>query len=292
MSYIDMALSLNVNRLKSWGCAMGEFWTKLVNLLFAGFSKNAFYRSLLFGIFFSIVMTLIIGSIEKVFSISKDFPYIGVDTQKYWVGIVFVSLSLLFTIPGYMSEINTRDDFLTPLRKNLVGFWQVRTQSWRIEKEEIDFGWVVSHCTIGIEQLSGKLIIHFDISDSDLFKNQSIDITATTFSFDGPTRKLIYFYEAEFELLNPIGEGGDQITKVDFPFLGVLKMVIDNEKVDFMEGHWYDINNGVYFLARRMKQLAGLDQLRTAVENGAVTFGGALEFKRLKSLPGMPAHSE
>jgi hypothetical protein len=48
-----------------------------------------------------------------------------------------------------------------------------------------------------------------------------------------------------------------------------------------------DINNGIYFLARRIKPLIGFDELSAAVENGTVTFGGALEFKRVKGLPGM-----
>jgi hypothetical protein len=54
-----------------------------------------------------------------------------------------------------------------------------------------------------------------------------------------------------------------------------------------MEGHWYDINNGIYSLARRMKSLSGFKELSVAVENGTVTFGGALEFKRVKVLPGI-----
>src|SRR5258708_35919497 len=43
----------------------------------------------------------------------------------YWVGIIFVTFALLFAILGYLSELNARDDLLTPLRRELVGFWQV-----------------------------------------------------------------------------------------------------------------------------------------------------------------------
>jgi hypothetical protein len=163
-----------------------------------------------------------------------------------------------------------------------VGIWEVRTQSWAIEEGKIDFVWVTSHCTIGIEQISGKLLMHFDLTNSDVFKDQQIDITATAFSFDGANRKLVYFYETELELKKPVGTPPDVVTKIQFPFLGVLKIEFVNDKVDCMTGHWYDINNGIYHLARRMGPLSGLTELSRAVENGAATFGGSLEFRRIK----------
>jgi monoterpene epsilon-lactone hydrolase len=190
--------------------------------------------------------------------------------------------ALLFAILGYLSQLNARDDLLTPLRRKLVGIWQVRTQSWRIEPGKIEFGWVVSHCAIRIEPIGGKLLLRFDLSNSDVFKDQKIEITTTAFSFDGANRKLVYFYETVLELKEPVGSPPDQISKIDFPFLGVLKIEFDeNEKVNFMSGHWYDINNGIYSLARRMNNLQGITELSDAVEHGAVTFGGVIEFRRL-----------
>lgn len=232
-------------------------------------------------------MTLIIGSIERVFVFTSSIPYITVESQTYWVGILFVSFSLLFAFLGYFSELNARDDLLTPLRKKLVGFWEVRSQSWRIEGGKIALSCVVSHCTIGIEQVSGKLLMHFDISNSDVFKDQSVDITATTFTYAGEPRKLIYFYEAQLQLKTPVGEGAEQTNKVEFPFLGVLRLVFDNEEINVMDGYWYDVDNVIYGLARRIKSLAGYQELAAAVEKGAVTFRGVLQFRRLKALPGM-----
>jgi hypothetical protein len=163
-----------------------------------------------------------------------------------------------------------------------VGFWEVRSQTWTIEQGKIEFGWAVSHCSIDIEQLSGKLLMHFELSNSDVFKDQKIDITATSFSFNGVTRKLVYFYETELDLRRPLGTPPDQIAKLDFPFLGVLTIKFDNERINYMSGRWYDVNNGIYNLARRMGPLIGFQELQQAVENGAVTFGGVLEFKRLQ----------
>jgi hypothetical protein len=266
---------------------MDDFLKKLTEFFVSGLGKNAFYRSLSFGILFSIIMTLIIGGIEGVFEFTPAFPYITVASYVYWVGIVFVSFSLLFGFLGYLSELNARDDLLTPLRKELVGYWRVRSQSWKIEQKKIEFGWAVSYCTIGIEQLGGKLLLHFEIRDSDVFKNQNFDITATAFSFDGVNRKLVYFHEPELELKEPVGIPPDQITKIQFPFLGVLKIQFENEKVNSMNGYWYDVNNGIYNVARRMGPLTGFNELRAAVENGAVTFGGFLEFTRLKPPSGI-----
>jgi hypothetical protein len=174
---------------------MGDLLKTVVDFFVSGIARNTFYRSLSFGILFAIIITLVIGGIEKVFVFNKEFPYFTVTSQTYWLGIIFVSFALLLAILGYLSELNTRDDLLTPLRKELVGFWEVRSQSWRIDRGKIEYGWIVSHCTIGIEQLGGKLLMHFDLSNSDVFRDQDINVTATAFSFDGAVRKLIYFYE-------------------------------------------------------------------------------------------------
>ncbi|MCP9626932.1 hypothetical protein NML43_07530 [Rhodopseudomonas palustris] len=265
---------------------LNELW-KLIAEFIRGSYKNAFYRSLSLGIIFSIVMTLIIGSIEKVFVLSKDPPYFTVVDQVYWVGIVFVSFAILFAFLGYLSELNARDDLLTPLRKQLIGVWDVRSESWTIQDSRIEFGWVKSTCTIGIEPLGGKLLIRFDVRNSDIFRDTKIDVTTTAFSFDGVRRKLIYFYEAELDLLEPIGMPPDQVSKVGFPFLGVLQLNFDNEKINSMTGYWYDINNSVFNLARRIDALTGFDELSLAVEKGAVTFGGRLEFSRVEPPPGM-----
>jgi hypothetical protein len=61
----------------------------------------------------------------------------------------------------------------------------------------------------------------------------------------------------------------------------------DDGRINQMQGYWYDINNCVYNLARRMSSLQGFEQLREAVEKGAVTFGGEIRFKRLPGLPGI-----
>jgi uncharacterized membrane protein YedE/YeeE len=56
------------------------------------FNRNAFFRSLAYGLVFSTLMTLIIGGIEDVFAFSNSFPYILVHKQAYWIGVLFASL--------------------------------------------------------------------------------------------------------------------------------------------------------------------------------------------------------
>jgi hypothetical protein len=268
---------------------MGDLWKGIQQFIFEGLRDNAFYRSLTFGIMFSVVITLVVGGIAGVFIFKGQLPYVSIASQAYWVAIFFVTLTMLFAILGYLSQLNVRDDLLTPLRKNIVGFWEVRSESWRIEKQKIEKGWSVGHCTIGIEQLSGKLLMRFQVSNSDVFKNQSIDVTTTAFSFEGVKKKLVYFHDTELELKNPLAN--ERAEAIPFPFLGVLTLLFeDGKEIDSMDGHWYDIDNSIYHLARRIDSLTGFHELREALENGAVTFGGRLEFKRLKALPGMQPH--
>jgi hypothetical protein len=264
---------------------------KIGEVLGGDLVRNLFFKSLAYGIIFSLIMTYIIGAIEGVFHPQTSFPYftLASGSAPYWIAILFVTFALLFAILGYVSQINTRDDLLTPLRKKLIGVWDVHSQSWTIEPDKIEFGWTKSSCTIKIEPLGGKLVLQFKISKSDIFKDQEINIITTAFSFDGAARKLVYFYDTQLELKAPI----DKITKIDFPFLGVLTIKFEeDETVREMEGHWYDINNGVYNLARRMDHLTGLPELTKAVENGAVTFGGAIEFKRVEVPHGTPVAAD
>jgi hypothetical protein len=250
------------------------------------FSKNAFFRSLAYGIVFSVIMTLVIGNIEGVFEFSRSFPYVLVKQQAYWVGIVFVSFSLLFALFGFVSDRNSRDDILSPLRKKLVGYWEVRAETWRIEQDEIKFGTNVSFCTIGIEDVGRKLIMHFEIRDSDVFKFQELDVTHITIAYQGEPRQLIFFYEPDLPLKQPFGEGSDKVTSTKFPFLGILQIILKNDEVGRMEGRWYDVDNTIYHLARRKPDLKGFQSLATAVEKGAVTFKGALTFQRIPQPPG------
>jgi hypothetical protein len=231
-------------------------------------------------------MTLIIGNIEGVFILVKAFPFVEVQSQAYWVGIVFVSFSFIFAFFGYVSDLKAREDILSPLRKLLVGYWRVRAQSWTIEHGKIEFWYVTNFCTIGIEDVGRKLIMHFEIRDSDVFKDQELDVTAVTLDYQGEPRKLIYFYDTALALKNPIGSGAGQLAAVNFPFVGILNVVVKNGEVNKMEGRWYDIDNAVYNLARQIPELKGFQELAQSVQSGAVTFKGDLEFARLPALPG------
>jgi hypothetical protein len=256
---------------------------KILAVLLGDFSRNTFFRALALSVPFAFVMTVLIGGLEGDVNVQTAFPWFNVvPGQHRWIGIVFVLITLLLTLVGYFSLLNARDDLLTPLRKKLVGIWKVRTQSWRIEQGKIAFGWVQSNCIISIESLAGKLVLRFEVRDSDVFKDQDIDITTTAFSFQGVDTKLIYFFETLLELKEPVGIPPDQVSEVKFPFLGVLRLKFESEqKVNSMSGYWYDIDNAIYNLARRMGHLQGFDDLREKVEQGAVTFGGRLEFTRL-----------
>jgi hypothetical protein len=77
---------------------MGDFGKNLAFWFTKVLAKNAFYRSLSFGILFSVIMTLIIGGIEGVFLFKKDFPFIMVSS--YALGgnnLRFVCLAVLYS---------------------------------------------------------------------------------------------------------------------------------------------------------------------------------------------------
>jgi hypothetical protein len=180
-----------------------------------------------------------------------------------------------------MSDIWSREDILSPLRRKLVGYWSVRAQTWKIEDGKIECGFSTSFCTIGIEDIGRKLIMHFQIRHSDVFRDQELDVTSITLGYQTTPTQLVYFHNTELALKSPVGEGADQVTSLKFPFLGVLNISVRNDQVNRMEGYWYDVDNSIYNLARRIPNLNGLHDLMEAVQKGTVTFKGLLEFDRL-----------
>lgn len=246
-----------------------------------GLKDNAFYRSLAYGMAFSLVMTLLIGTFYGTFTFSSDAPWLHVVTsQQYWVGIFFVSFSFVFAFAGYLSEVRLREDILTPLRKKLVGTWAVRAQTWKIEDGKIELGHVDQICEIGIDSFGRKLFLHFRIKNSDIFRDDNIDITNLNIQYQTEPMKLIYFYDTQLQLKKPVYDGAISLDKISFPIVTVLDFKIENEQVNTMTGYWYDINNSLFSLAHKMKDLRGLQELTEAVSRGAITFKGDIEFSR------------
>jgi hypothetical protein len=217
--------------------------------------------------------------------VSTTPPYIN-PNRSFWIPLVFVSFTFLFAFAGYLSNLQLKDDILSPVRRKLVGYWEVRAQTWVIEGQAISQKNVVTHCTIGIEDVGRKLILHFDISNSDIFADQSLDVTNVMIAFQGEPKKLIYFHDHELLLRNPVGSGSEQIVAARFPFLGVLNILSKNDATDEMTGVWYDIDNSIFNLARRIPDLKGLDELIDGVDRGSITFKGVLTFARLRAPAG------
>jgi hypothetical protein len=66
-----------------------------------------------------------------------------------------------------------------------------------------------------------------------------------------------------------------------FPFLGVLNLISANDAINEMSGLWYDVDNSVLNLARRIPDLGGMDALMREVDKGSITFKGPLNFRRI-----------
>jgi hypothetical protein len=260
---------------------------KFIQDIAKGFLLVPFFRMLFYGIIFSAIMTFIIGWSQGVILVSTAPPYLSNPNHSFWIPVFFVSFSFLFAFAGYLSNLQLKEDILSPIRRKLVGYWEVKAQTWKIDRDQIVKANVVTHCTVGIEDVGRKLILHFDITDSDIFADQSLDITNVMIAFQGEPKKLIYFQDHDLTLRMPIGTGNNQIVSARFPMLGVLNINSRNDDIDEMSGLWYDIDNSIFNLARRMPDLKGLDELVHGIESGSITFKGALSFKRI----GKPAGS-
>jgi hypothetical protein len=254
---------------------------KLFQELSKGFMVIPFFRMLFYGIIFSIVVTFIVGWMVGVFAVTNIFPYVSENSHSPWIPIMFGSFSFLFAFAGYLSNLQLKEDILSPIRQKLVGIWEVRARTWRLDRSAIVQEEVVTHCTIGIEDVGRKLILHFEITNSDVFADQSLDITNVMIAFASEPKKLIYFQDHELTLKQAIGIGANQIATARFPFLGVLNLHYRNDEVNEMSGLWYDIDNSVLNLARRIPDLKGMDELVRELEKGSITFKGPLSFRRI-----------
>src|SRR5262249_4709250 len=143
-----------------------------------------------FGMLFSFVMTLVIGYLVGTLALKQEFPWIQILSQQYWVGIFFVTISLVVAFGGYVSELRAREDILTPLRKKLVGTWEVRAQTWKLDQGKIELGYITSICEIGIDSFGRKLYLHFRIRNSDIFRDSDIDIINLNIQYQTEPKKL------------------------------------------------------------------------------------------------------
>jgi hypothetical protein len=61
----------------------------------------------------------------------------------------------------------------------------------------------------------------------------------------------------------------------------VLNLHSRNDEINEMSGLWYDIDNSVLNLARRIPDLKGMDELVRELDKGSITFKGPLSFRRI-----------
>lgn len=258
--------------------------TKLSEL----FGGNTFFKMLFYGVIISAIMTLAVGWSQGSFTLTGTFPFIAPDIahKSLWPALMFVCLSFAFAFGGYRSDRESRDDILSPIRRKLVGYWQVDAHTWSIQDDKIEFNRNRTFCTIGIEDIGRKLTMHFDITNSDIFSDQALDITNVIIAFNSTPKKLIYFFDNVLNLKRPIGSGSEMKVGISFPFLAVLNMSYINEKIDDMNGIWYDVDNTILNIAKKIPGLDGVEKLNEAVGQGAITFRGALNFHRLPAIPG------
>jgi hypothetical protein len=100
-------------------------------------------------------------------------------------------------------------------------------------------------------------------------------------------KKLVYFWDSDLELKQPIPDGAGSVQRISFPFVAVLDFKIENEQVNRMSGYWYDINNSLFNLAMKIGDLKGIEELKNAVSRGAITFKGSTEFTRWEKPKGV-----
>jgi hypothetical protein len=260
---------------------MSQLLKPISNLIAKALTSNVFYRSLALGIVFAAIMTLLLGSFVGAFQPLQTFPWLKpMASDQYWIGILFVVLSLVFAFGGFLSDLWSRDDILSPIRRKLVGDWSVRVQTWKIANNTIELEYISEFCTIGIDDFGRKLFMHFEIKHSDVFSNANIDVVNINIQYQTSPMKLMYFYEADLELKKPLSEVPGALNKVIFPVVAVIEFKIENEKINKMSGVWYDIDNSMYSLALKMPGLVGIQALQNAVSHGSITFRGTIEFDR------------
>ncbi len=137
-------------------------------------------------------------------------------------------------------------------------------------------------CTIGIEAVGRKLYLHFKISESELFRDVEFDVTSLSIQYQTEPKQLMYFHDTQLRLRQPIVTDKETIDKISFPIVVVLEFSVKNEKVTMMSGTWYDVDNMIYYLATRLPMAQKAGELENALNFGATTFKGHVEFEKVE----------
>jgi hypothetical protein len=258
----------------------------LQKVLFDGIRDNAFYRCLTYGICFSIVLTVIVGVIADVWTIDGTSPYLHTlstaGSTRLLIAVMFISFTLLLAFFGYLNDLRAREDILTPLREKLRGVWEVRFQTWRFDHGPARLDYLREVCTIGIEAVGRKLYLHFKITDSELFQNTEFDVTSLSIQYQTEPKQLMYFHDTQLVLRQPIVTSDQTIDRISFPIVVILDFSVKNEQVTKMSGTWYDVDNMIYYIATRLPSVQKTEELKAALNSGATTFKGRVEFEKVQ----------
>jgi hypothetical protein len=118
---------------------MGDFLRVLQDMA-KGFLLVPFFRMLFYGIIFRGGHVRIQPDAEL--SLHRQCKSFILDTG------FFLSFSFLFAFMGYLSNLQLEDDILSPVRRKLVGYWEVRAQTRKIDRAGGDVAAARTGCAI------------------------------------------------------------------------------------------------------------------------------------------------
>ena len=154
---------------------MGDF-LRVLQDMGKGFLLVPFFRMLFYGIIFSAVVTFLIGFTEDVFRLSPNFPYIANANHSFWIP-VFSCLSAFCSRSWAIEQSATERRHLEPGEAEACRALGGEGANLENRSRANRPGPCRHALHDRIEDVGRKLILHFDVTDSDVFADQSLDIT-------------------------------------------------------------------------------------------------------------------
>lgn len=133
-------------------------------------------------------------------------------------------------------------------------------------------------CQIGIDATTKKLFMSMKMSQTDFFKEESLNISDISINPGVTPHRLVYYHILKRHLLDEIlNKDGSGNSEVEGPIAGVVRFERNTEGIiDKLDGHWYDLE-GVF--ASRNRELASLTS-GAALANSPPT-SGTISFELL-----------
>jgi hypothetical protein len=244
-----------------------KFWERI--------AQNTLFVALVSGLVLAVLVTLITGFLAGVYQWMPKTPYVFVKDPVAATGIFLVCF-FTFGLLIYFQSFKEGTDYFTPLRKRLVGFWQMEYETFDYEQDGSLKGILMSNAAIvQIDETTHKLFLRIKILETDIYNECDLrtdDVTINTQLFP---KRMTYYHDLRIQLKDSAKiKMSNRDSEMRAPILVVLDINEDPQvdAINNLSGTWYDLNGAFASLIEEFAKASNIATTERVPTRGEIRF--------------------